>query len=73
MGKIKNIVFDFGGVLIDWNPVYLYKNVFATEEELNFFLENVCRYDWNLLQDEGRPLAEATHLLQQKFPSTPRR
>ena len=68
MGKIKNIVFDFGGVLIDWNPVYLYKNVFATEEELNFFLENVCRYDWNLLQDEGRPLAEATHLLQQKFP-----
>lgn len=68
MGKIKNIVFDFGGVLIDWNPVYLYKNVFDTEAELNFFLENVCRYDWNLLQDEGRPLAEGTRLLQQKFP-----
>lgn len=68
MEKLKNIVFDFGGVLIDWSPLYLYRNVFDRETELNFFLENVCRYDWNLLQDEGRPLAEATHLLQQKFP-----
>lgn len=68
MEKLKNIVFDFGGVLIDWSPLYLYRNVFDRETELNFFLENVCRYDWNLLQDEGRPLSEATHLLQQKFP-----
>ena len=68
MEKLKNIVFDFGGVLIDWSPLYLYRNVFDRETELNFFLENVCRYDWNLLQDGGRPLAEATLLLQQKFP-----
>lgn len=68
MEKIKNIVFDFGGVLIDWNPVYLYKNVFDSEEKMNFFLENVCRYDWNILQDEGRPLADGTRILQQKFP-----
>jgi len=68
MKKLKNIIFDFGGVLIDWNPVYLYRKVFKTEEEVKYFLENICRYDWNLLQDKGRPLAEGTRLLQDKFP-----
>ena len=66
--KIQNIIFDFGGVLIDWNPIYLYGNVFETEEEMNYFLENICRYDWNVLQDAGRPVLEATLLLQKKHP-----
>ncbi|MBK5195778.1 MAG: HAD family phosphatase [Proteiniphilum sp.] len=66
MEQLKNIVFDFGGVLIDWNPVYLYRDEFETEEEMNYFLENICRYDWNILQDGGRPLAEATRELQEK-------
>lgn len=69
MEKIKNIIFDFGGVLIDWNPVYLFKNVFKTEDEMNYFLENICRYDWNILQDEGRSLSLGTSILQQKFPA----
>lgn len=68
MGQLKNIVFDFGGVLIDWSPVYLYRQVFETEEEMNYFLEHVCRYDWNLLQDAGRPLDEGIRLLQEKHP-----
>lgn len=66
--QLQNIVFDFGGVLIDWDPIYLYKDIFETEEELSFFLENVCRYDWNVLQDAGRPIAEATLLLQKDHP-----
>ena len=65
---LQNIIFDFGGVLIDWNPKYLYENVFDTEEEMNYFLENVCRYDWNVFQDAGRPVSEATMLLQEKHP-----
>lgn len=68
MGSLKNIIFDFGGVLIDWNPVYLYRNIFDTEEKMNHFLENICRYDWNILQDAGRPLAEATRILQDQYP-----
>lgn len=68
MKELKNIVFDFGGVLIDWNPVYLYRKVFDKEEEMLYFLENVCRYDWNILQDAGRPLAEAVQVLQEKHP-----
>ncbi len=68
MNIIKNIVFDFGGVLIDWNPTYLYSKIFDKEEEINYFLENVCRYDWNILQDAGRSLQEATLEKQQEFP-----
>lgn len=68
MRLLKNIIFDFGGVLIDWNPLYLYRNIFDTEEEVNHFLENVCRYDWNILQDAGRSLAEATRVLQDQHP-----
>lgn len=68
MENIKNIVFDFGGVLIDWNPEYLYRKVFDTEEKMRYFLDNICRYDWNLLQDEGRPLAVATRLRQEEYP-----
>jgi len=68
MQQLKNIVFDFGGVLIDWNPRYLYRKVFKTQEEMDFFLQNVCKYEWNLLQDAGRSLDEATRLLQEEHP-----
>ena len=68
MKNIKNIVFDFGGVLIDWNPAYLYAKIFENETEMNFFFENICTYTWNLQQDAGRPLAEATRALQEKHP-----
>lgn len=68
MSKIKNIVFDFGGVLIDWDPAYLYRKVFDDEAEMNHFLENICTLEWHVQQDAGRPLAEATELLQQEHP-----
>lgn len=69
MEQIKNIVFDFGGVLIDWNPVYLYRKIFKDQAETEHFLNNVCTYQWNVLQDAGRPLAEATAEKQQEFPA----
>lgn len=68
MEQIKNIVFDFGGVLIDWNPEYLYKKVFEDKEEMNYFFKNVCTSEWNIQQDAGRPLAEATAEKQKEFP-----
>ena len=68
MNKIKNIVFDFGGVLVDWNPVYLYKDEFENKSDMNNFLENICTPEWNMQQDAGRSLAEATETLQQKHP-----
>lgn len=65
---IKNIVFDFGGVLIDWNPEYLYKGIFQDEQELTFFLHEVCNAGWNLKQDEGRPFFDGIAELSKKFP-----
>ena len=66
--KIENIVFDFGGVLVDWNPRYLYKDHFKDENEMEQFLRNVCTDQWNLEQDRGRSLSEGTRVLQQQFP-----
>ena len=66
--KVENIIFDFGGVLVDWNPRYLYKDHFDDESKMEYFLSNICTDEWNLEQDRGRSLSEATALLQNKFP-----
>ena len=66
--NIKNIIFDFGGVLIDWNPRYLYSNVFHDEVEMEFFLNKVCSPEWNLKQDAGYSFNEAIKELTIKFP-----
>ena len=55
---IKNIIFDFGGVLLDWDPRYLYRKVFKTEEEIENFLQNICTTEWNAQMDAGKPFAE---------------
>ncbi len=68
MQKIDTIIFDLGGVLIDWNPRYLYRKIFQTEAEVNWFLENVCTPEWNEQQDAGRSFAEATAELIHRFP-----
>lgn len=64
----QSIIFDLGAVLVDWNPRYLYSKVFATPEETDHFLENICTSDWNEEQDAGRSLAEGTELLVEKHP-----
>lgn len=69
MKSIDTIIFDLGGVLIDWNPRYLYQNIFKKEEEITWFLENVCTPEWNEQQDAGRSFEEATAELLLKFPS----
>lgn len=67
--KIDNVIFDLGGVLVDWNPEYLYYDFFKQDrEKMNWFLENVCTNDWNMEQDAGRSLNEATQILLDKFP-----
>jgi 2-haloacid dehalogenase len=66
--KIENVIFDFGGVLVDWNPRYLYRDYFQDESAMENFLHTVCTDEWNVEQDRGRSLAEGTRLLQDKFP-----
>lgn len=68
MSRIKYVVFDIGGVLIDWNPRHLFRKVFDSEEEMEWFLANVCTYEWNLQQDGGKLFHVATAELQERFP-----
>ena len=64
MKPLKNIIFDFGGVLVDWNPRYLYDKYFGDEERSEWFLNNICLYSWNLQMDGGKPFAEGVSELQ---------
>jgi len=66
--NIKNIIFDLGGVLIDWNPEYLYKKIIKEDDKRKWFLENVCSFDWNEEQDGGRSIQEANKILINQFP-----
>lgn len=66
--KYTTIVFDLGGVLIDWNPAYVYRSIFRTEESVQHFLRNVCTTDWNEQQDAGRSFSAATEYLTGHFP-----
>jgi 2-haloacid dehalogenase len=68
MNNINTIIFDFGGVLIDWNPRHMYRDEFEESSEMEHFLNKVCTEDWNLQQDKGRSLAEGTRILQDRFP-----
>ena len=65
---IDTVIFDLGGVLIDWNPRYLYRKIFDDVQEMEHFLANICTSDWNEEQDAGRTLAEATQILVDQFP-----
>ncbi len=66
---IKTVVFDLGGVLIDWNPRHLYRNIFDSEAETEWFLENITTSEWNRKQDAGRSFETAVSVLQSKYPA----
>ena len=57
------VVFDLGGVLIDWDPRYLYRQLFDDPDEMESFLAEVATVEWNAHQDAGRPWAEGIELL----------
>jgi 2-haloacid dehalogenase len=65
----KALIFDFGGVLVDWNPRYLYEKFFDGDERgMQRFLDEIGFAEWNLQQDKGRPFAEAVAELSGRFP-----
>jgi len=69
MPDIKAFIFDLGGVLIDWNPLYVYdENYFDSLETRDYFFKNICTSAWNEEQDAGRSIVDATQELVAKFP-----
>lgn len=67
--KQPAVVFDLGGVLIDWNPRHLFEKMFnGNEAEMDYFLTVVCPLEWNEEQDAGRPFAEAIAERSEMYP-----
>lgn len=67
--KIDTIIFDLGGVLLDWNPMYVYDDsYFETQDKRDEFFSKICTSEWNEEQDAGRSIVVATQLLVQQFP-----
>ena len=64
----NSIIFDLGGVLIDWNPEYLYRKIFTDEADMQHFLTEVCHGAWNKEQDRGRLFADAVRERAAEFP-----
>ena len=68
MKEIKNVIFDFGTVLLDWNPKRLFTPYFQDEEKCDWFLEHVCNRDWNNQMDKGKPVSVGTEEKVAEFP-----
>lgn len=67
--KITTIIFDLGGVLIDWSPEYVFLKEFRGDRvKMDWFLDHICAWDWNANQDAGYPLATATEERVTMFP-----
>ena len=54
-----NIIFDIGNVLLAWDPRALYRKIFSSEDEVDWFLTHVCPPEWNVEQDRGRSFEDA--------------
>jgi 2-haloacid dehalogenase len=61
-------VFDLGGVFVEWDPMFLFRKLFKTEEDARWFQDNVCTRDWNLAFDAGEIYAEGVAKLITRFP-----
>ena len=67
--NIKNIIFDLGGVLVDWNPDKVFIKVFeGDKQKMEYFYAEVCTQEWNENQDAGYPMAKATEERVALFP-----
>jgi 2-haloacid dehalogenase len=63
------VVFDLGGVLIDWDPRHLYRKLFAGDEAaMEHFLATVCTREWHRHHDAGRSFAEGARILKEQHP-----
>ena len=66
--KKTTIIFDLGGVLVDWNPAYVFDKLIEDEDKRKHFFANICTSEWNEEQDAGRTLEEATNMLVDQYP-----
>ena len=66
---IKDVIFDYGNVLVDWNPAYLFLPYFnGDEKKCRFFTDNVCNREWFTRMDRGESMDKCVSELQQQYP-----
>ncbi len=66
---VNTIIWDLGGVLVDWSPYYVFSDAyFGSEEKKKYFFDHICTHDWNEQQDAGRSIVEATQELVAQYP-----
>jgi len=66
--NIKAIIFDYGNVLLEWNPRNVYRRYFNDEQTMEQFLREVKFMEWNAQQDKGRSFKEGIAILSNEFP-----
>lgn len=62
------VLFDLGNVVVDWQPIRLYRDLFETEEEAEFFVRDVCNMDWHVHHDRGVSMADNAKPLIAQYP-----
>jgi len=70
-GTVSNrraLIFDLGGVVIDWSPRYLFDKLVADPGQLNRFLTEVCPPWWNIELDRGLPFEDAVRERSEAYP-----
>jgi len=65
---IKNIIFDFGCVLINWSQHNLYDTYFGSKEKTDWFIDNICTWEWNNQTDVGKTFASSVEEKIAEFP-----
>lgn len=67
-GRYRAVLFDYGNVLMHWDPRRLYRQLLRDEGEVEWFLANVCTSGWHLRHDQGVPMAENAIALKERYP-----
>jgi 2-haloacid dehalogenase len=65
--RLTTVVFDLGGVLIDWDPRYLYRQLFTDPAEMEDFLARICTQDWHHAHDLGEDIPESCRRLARRY------
>lgn len=67
-GARPTLVFDLGGVLVDWDPRHLYRKLIEDDAEREHFLTEICTLEWHRRHDAGRPFADGVAELVERHP-----
>src|SRR5579871_6290291 len=67
-GRVSAVVFDIGGVLLDWDPRHLYRQLISDPADLTRFLDQICTPDWHLAHDLGADTLDSCRDLAARHP-----